>query len=68
MDFRETPILLGTASGTFLSAFALVRAEDVLSTLLLAAFGATISFLISWLLDWFLSSRDTDGTQGRRRK
>jgi hypothetical protein len=42
--------LMGTAGGTFLSVLPNLHSEDVLKTILLAALGAIVSFVISLLL------------------
>ena len=41
---------IGTGSGTLLSAFAFINADDVLKTVVLAAIGAVVSFAVSWAL------------------
>lgn len=42
--------LAGTAGGTFLSIVPNIHSDDVLKTVLLAALGAVVSFIISLLL------------------
>ncbi len=41
---------IGTGSGTLLSALGFIGAHDVLKTAILAAIGATVSFMVSWAL------------------
>ena len=43
---------VGTATGTVLSIFGNIFYEDILKTIILAAVGATASFLVSLLLKW----------------
>jgi hypothetical protein len=42
--------VFGTAGGTFLSIIPNIRSEDFIRTIILAAVGAVISFLITLLL------------------
>lgn len=42
---------IGTGGGTLLSALSVIGAHDVLRTAALAAVGAVVSFLVSWLLN-----------------
>jgi hypothetical protein len=46
--------VIGTAGGTFLSVVPNLHSEDVLKTIILAALGAVVSFLISLLLKFFI--------------
>jgi hypothetical protein len=46
--------LKGTAGGTFLSVLPNLHSEDVLKTIILAALGAIVSFLISMLLKYLI--------------
>jgi hypothetical protein len=46
----SNPILIGTASGTFLSVLPNLHSEDVFKTVLLAAIGAIVSFVLSMIL------------------
>ena len=48
---------MGTGSGTLLSALAFIDASDVLKTIVLAAIGAVVSFMVSWLLQRVVSRR-----------
>ncbi|WP_353129682.1 hypothetical protein [Parapedobacter pyrenivorans] len=41
---------IGTGSGTLLSAMGFIGGHDVLKTVALAAIGAVVSFVVSWLL------------------
>jgi hypothetical protein len=45
---------MGTAGGTFLSVLPNLHSEDVLKTIILAALGAIVSFLISMLLKYLI--------------
>jgi hypothetical protein len=44
----------GTAAGTLLSILPNLFSEDILKTIVLAALGATVSFLVSLLLKWIM--------------
>ncbi|PJJ07616.1 hypothetical protein CLU83_0803 [Flavobacterium sp. 1] len=46
----SNPTLIGTAGGTFLSVLPNLHSEDVLRTVLLAAIGAIVSFVLSMIL------------------
>jgi hypothetical protein len=46
--------IVGTASGTFLSILPNLHSEDVLKTIILAALGAIISFIITLLLKYLI--------------
>jgi hypothetical protein len=46
--------IVGTASGTFLSILPNLHSEDVLKTVILAALGAIISFIITLLLKYLI--------------
>lgn len=46
---------MGILGGTLTSLLHLVTADDLLRTLVLAAAGATVSFLVSWLLKRIIS-------------
>lgn len=46
----SNPTLIGTAGGTFLSVLPNLHSEDVLKTVLLAAIGAIVSFVLSMTL------------------
>jgi hypothetical protein len=45
---------MGTAGGTFLSVLPNLHSEDVLKTIILAALGAIVSFIISLLLKYLI--------------
>jgi hypothetical protein len=45
---------MGTAGGTFLSVLPNLHSEDVLKTIILAALGAIVSFIISILLKYLI--------------
>lgn len=47
---KRTELSIGTAGGTLLSTLPLISASEILRTILLAALGATISFLVTLLL------------------
>ena len=49
MESNNT-LQIGTASGTLLSVMPNIVSEDILKTIILAAVGALISFIISLLL------------------
>lgn len=57
MDIKHGQIWLGTAGGTVLSSLSLIRAEDILLTVILATIGAVVSFLISYILNLFLKPK-----------
>jgi hypothetical protein len=46
--------IVGTASGTFLSILPNLHSADVLKTVILAALGAVISFIITLLLKYLI--------------
>ena len=48
---------LGTAAGTLLSALPQIGTDELLKTAILAALGATVSFLVSVLLRWLRKPR-----------
>lgn len=50
----SNPTLIGTAGGTFLSVLPNLHSEDVLKTVLLAAIGAVVSFLLSLILKFIV--------------
>jgi hypothetical protein len=56
----ETNISLktGTAVGTLLSILPNLFSEDVLKTIVLAALGATVSFMVSLLLKWIMKFKN----------
>jgi hypothetical protein len=45
---------IGTAGGTFLSVLPNLHSEDVLKTIILAALGAVVSFVISMLFKYLI--------------
>jgi hypothetical protein len=49
--------LFGTLGGTFLSIAPIIRSEDVIKTIILAALGAAISFFITLLLNFFIKKK-----------
>jgi len=57
MSYRELPIVMGTASGTFLSSFAALQVEDILISAFLAIIGALVSFMMSCLLNLFIKPK-----------
>jgi hypothetical protein len=50
----SNPTLIGTAGGTFLSMLPNLHSEDVLRTVLLAAIGAIVSFVLSMVLKFIV--------------
>jgi hypothetical protein len=48
----------GTVAGTFLSILPNLFSEDVLKTIILAALGATVSFMVSLLLKWIIKFKN----------
>jgi hypothetical protein len=46
--------VIGTAGGTFLSVLPNLHSEDLLKTVILAALGAIVSFIISMLLKYLI--------------
>lgn len=50
--------LRGTAGGTFLSVLPNLSSEDVFKTVILAAIGAIVSFLLSLVLKLFIKKLD----------
>nr|WP_315146838.1 hypothetical protein [uncultured Flavobacterium sp.] len=50
--------LMGTAGGTFLSVLPNLHSEDVLKTIILAALGAIVSFVISMLLKYLIKKHN----------
>ena len=53
MQFSN-PTLIGTAGGTFLSVLPNLNSEDILKTVLLAAIGAIVSFILSMALKFIV--------------
>jgi hypothetical protein len=49
--------LVGTAGGTFLCIVPNLTSADVMKTMILAALGAVVSFMISILLKWIYWKR-----------
>ena len=50
----SNPTLIGTAGGTFLSMVPNLHSEDVLRTVVLAAIGAVVSFVLSMVLKFIV--------------
>ena len=50
----DLSIKVGTVGGTFLSVVPNIHSADVFKTIVLAAVGAVVSFLISWILKLLL--------------
>jgi hypothetical protein len=46
--------LMGTAGGTFLSVLPNLHSDDILKTIILAALGAIVSFVISMTLKYLI--------------
>ena len=68
MSYRDFPIAMGTASGTFLSTFAALEVQDIFISALLAIIGAVISFLMSCLLNLFVKPRLKNYSTKKRKK
>ena len=49
---NDNTTLIGTLSGTILSIFATFDLQDIVKTIILAAVGATVSFLVTKGLKW----------------
>lgn len=54
MGFKESPIVMGTASGTLVSTLAMVAYDDIVRTIFLATLGAVVSFVVSYILNKLL--------------
>lgn len=52
----DNTTLIGTISGTLLSVIAMFDAQDILKTIIMAAIGAAVSFLVSKVLKWVWDS------------
>lgn len=50
----------GTASGTLLIILANISSADIIKTIVLAAIGAVVSFVVSLLLKQLMKKRKTD--------
>ena len=49
---EDNTTLIGTLSGTILSVFAMFDAQDIIKTIIMAAIGAIVSFLVTKVLKW----------------
>ena len=49
---QHTGTLAGTVSGALLTLFANIHSEDLMKTIVLAAIGALVSFIVSLGLGW----------------
>jgi len=49
---NDNTTIIGTVSGTILSVVAMFDAGDIIKTVILAAIGAAVSFLVSRGLKW----------------
>ncbi|PKR79484.1 hypothetical protein CW751_14755 [Brumimicrobium salinarum] len=49
---NDNTTIIGTVSGTILSVVAMFDAGDIIKTVILAAIGAAVSFLVSRFLKW----------------
>lgn len=49
---NDNTTIIGTVSGTILSVVAMFDARDIIKTVILAAIGAVVSFLVSRGLRW----------------
>lgn len=50
MNFKSTPVLVGTAGGALASTLPNIGVEQLLTTCFLAVLGATISFAVTLIL------------------
>ncbi|MFB2121052.1 hypothetical protein [Parapedobacter sp. 2B3] len=50
MKTNNVQLSIGTGSGTLLSMLGFIGMQDVVKTMVLAAIGALVSFVVSWLL------------------
>lgn len=55
MNFKNAPILAGTAGGTLASTLPNIGAEQLLTTCILALVGATVSFVMTLILKKLLT-------------
>ena len=55
----EAPVSLrtGTAAGTLLSVLPNIFSQDIVRTIILAAVGASVSFLVTLFLKWVVMKR-----------
>ena len=51
---HEHSTTLGTGSGTVLTVFVTIDAQDYLKTVVLAIVGATVSFVVSLIFKWVM--------------
>ncbi|HLV40000.1 hypothetical protein [Xanthomarina sp.] len=49
---NDNTTIIGTVSGTILSILATFDIQDIIKTIILAAIGATVSFLVTKGLKW----------------
>jgi len=49
---NDSTTVIGTVSGTILSAVAMFDAGDIIKTIIMATIGAVVSFLVSRGLKW----------------
>lgn len=68
MNYKDFPIAMGTASGTFLSTFAALEVEDIFVSTLLAVIGAVISFIMSCILNMYVKPKLGQFKNGRKSK
>lgn len=52
VHYQDSTTAIGTVSGTVLTVAANIDSQDYVKTVILAAVGATASFLMSVLLKW----------------
>ena len=55
MNFKNAPILAGTAGGTLASTLPNIGVEQLLTTCILALVGATVSFVMTLMLKKLLT-------------
>ncbi|CAM3458996.1 hypothetical protein [Aequorivita lipolytica] len=55
MNFKEAPILAGTAGGTLASTLPNIGTEHLITTCILALVGATVSFVMTLILKKLLA-------------
>ena len=52
--FAHSDIISGTASGTVLTVIVNLDSQDIIKTVVLAALGAMVSFVVTLLLKWII--------------
>lgn len=49
---EDNTTIIGTLSGTILSVFAMFDIQDITKTIVMAAIGAAVSFIVTKFLKW----------------